>query len=85
MGGEKNGEKEIHNSVQKANVEFVKVHILNVSVQLRGEDGITPLWNQVACLLRVLLIQTEQTLKAARICVSLSNVQSQTIPPVFIH
>lgn len=30
---------------------------------------------------RVILIQTgEQTLKAARVCVSLSNVQSQTIP-----
>lgn len=38
-------------SVGKANVEFVKGRSQNVSVQLRAEDGITPPWNQVACLL----------------------------------
>lgn len=43
--------KRMSNSVGKANVEFVKGHSQNVSVQLRAEDGITPPWNQVACLL----------------------------------
>lgn len=61
-------------------MEFVTVHCQNVSVQLSEVDRISPLGNQVACLWESYWFNREQTVKAARKCVSLSNVKSQTIP-----